>query len=741
MPQGIEIKTLDDLPGFGQQADMAGMKISPLTAPLGEPIPLDPTELTPTWDVNELTQGGIGALQNVMAAQRESADAATFAVAANKMVQQQVFDTTTQQQEKVLGAVQKLQRIERNPLASLFALFDPRTWSKQHQLLEIEEANLRTQSTTLRGQAIMNINNQLPAIRQAEVELAQQAFQNTKDVFGLIKSGVELDSAQWDRRLKATTLRMTLTDEQRKLRDDALKGMTVEQAKATLKQAQAGKGDWVGMQGLLEDKIDRDEKADLDIKVIKQNLAAGEFDLAQKRMNNLVSGIEYSEGLALINQALSSGSPTITYRGVKIPLGIAINGVEQSRVASEALTKASQANTLYAMNEKLQKLVTQNSALALTNPQAANNLKAIAQFRDPSKGGQLNPQSLIDAFGNTPNATQQFNRFLDYIGDQTKTALELGKSTYTTPGAKAAYDSFIQNGQPDVGSAHFVVEDALAQPGISVKGKFAPVWDILRKDYASRVQQLNPANMPAFNLTSNQGIGQFLMWQRQNQNKDLADIRAEVVQGGQFNDQLHDEVDNIFQMDAVKNALTVLSQAAGPGATVYANLARDPRRMVDSQGKIDPKKIATYLAQQNVLNGNRADYLATFNDALRTYATQADSVTADPSMTVEDQHLLTSLYGPNPFGTIMSGFISFMVDEAQIQRDNMDEAIRQDVTGETQRRALANISSDIDPASRGVILQSVPSATGIGTAEEMKAIHGTDPRYGSTIPQGGNRRR
>lgn len=720
-PAPVEIRSLDDLsPLFAGQSAKPGMQISPVTPPMGSPVPVDPTALTPAWNVND----AVSALNDVRQSQKAAAEAASTALTANKTIQQWVYGENVREQDNVLQAYDKLQRIERNPLADLFALFDPKTWSRQHQLLDIEKAQLRSQQTTMRGQSLININNQLPQLKQAEVEAAQAGFQATKDMFSIVQNVTELSQKEFDLRLKATDLRLKLSQEDRLIRDDALKAMTVAQAKSELRRAQAGQGDWADLTGLLEEKIATDEKRQLDIASIQQNLRASRFDLAQKQMQNLISGIEFTEGQQLVEQALSTGQQVVNYQGVPIPLGIMINGVEQARKNSEALTAASLANSSFVVNEKLQKLVVQNSALALTNPQAANNLQAIARFK--TQLDQVPPEL-------RPQAMQRFNAFLDTMQGQTDAHLKTAQSNFTTPQAKAAYEEFIRNGAPNPSSAHAVVEEALAQPGISDRSKLGPVWDILRKDYADRVQQLNPNNMPKFNTNSPSGVAQMMAWLTRNPNKKLEDIRAEIVQGGQHNEAVNTQVSNIFEMDAAKNVLDVLSTAPGPGASVYLNMVRDQRRFLEPDGSLNLEAVSTYLAQQTVLNGSRTDYLQTFIDGLRTHATQADSITADPSMTAEDLHLLTTMYGPNPTGSIMSSFISTMSANARSVRENMQRWIQEDVTGETQRRALLQYDPEViaDQNMRQKILSEVPSATGIGTADEMKAIHATDPRFGS----------
>lgn len=723
MPQGIEIKTLDDLPGFSQQQAVPGMQIAPLGTPTGDVIPVDAGQLTPAWDPNE----AIGALKDIRAAQTEAIRASSDALAANTLVQQRVYDENVQQQNIVMESYDRLQKIADNPIASLFALFDPKTWSKQHQLLEIEKAQLRANQSTMRGQAQININNQLPALKQTEVELAQAGFKAQQDLFSIVKDVATIDKDRWQLRLNAMDLRLKMRTDERQTRDDALKAMTVQQAKVALRQAQSGKGDWVGMEGLLEDKIDRDERADLDIQAIKQNLANQQFDLAEKRMDSLIAGIPFAEGQALVEQAMASGQGIAMYKGIPIPLGKLVTGVEQVRKDTQALEQASLANSLFGMNEKLQKLVTTNSAMALTNPKAAQNLQAINQFRQG-----VNLQD--------PFSVQRFSVFLDHMQTQTTDIVKQATGSYKSPEAKAAFEEFATTGAFSPQGAPAVAAEALGQPGIGVKGKLAPVWELYRQEYAKQIQNLNPANMPSVNLNSNTGSSQLLAWAFRNPNKKVEDLRTEIMQGGALNDQADVLVKSIFRKDALKSVLDGLSTAPGPGSAVYLNLIRDPRRMLDADGNVDPAKLATYLAQQTVLNGGKTDYLQTFVDGLRTHTTQADSITSDPSMTTEDLSLLSTLYGSNAGSTVLNEFVSVMAQNARILNDNMQEAIRQDITGETQRRALSNISQELDPASVGSILQNVPSATGIGTADEIQAIYGTDPRFGSMIPQTGGRR-
>lgn len=717
MPQGIEIKTLDDLPGFASQDVKPGMQIAPLTPP-SMPLPdMDVSGITPAFDPSQI----VSSLNAITAAQQEHIAASADALRKNTIVSQQVYDETVKAQDDVMGAYERLQRIERNPVADLFALFDPKTWSAKHQMLDIEKAQLRSNSVTMRGQAQININNQLPALKQTEVQIAQTGFENQQKFFGIVKDVAGLNRDEIQTRINLADLRLKMSNEERVVWDLKAKQLSLQQAKAQLKAAQSGKGEWAGKEGILEDIIQRHEKADLDAAAIRQNMANQRFDLAEKQMDSLISTIDFASGEALIQQALNSGANAITYRGIQIPLGRAIMGMEKVRKDTEAFEAAALARTAYGMNETLQTLIAQNSALALSgNGRSAQNLQTIRQFVDAT------PKD-------NPQAMQRLNAFLNDMKVRTAEDIKRAASVYKDPQAKAGFAEFAETGAFSPAGALPVVTEALGRNDIIGRSKFQGAWGAIQAETARRISQLNIDGMPTDN-GSNQSAQQIMAWVLRNPNKKVDDIKNEIVQSGFAADAIRQDVTNVYRGDAMKNVLDGLS-VGGQYATTFLNLIRQPQIYKGDDGRIDSQSLAAYLAQQSHLTGNKVDYLSVFIDGLNTYSTNAASMTADPSMTVEDQALLANSFGGDPRRNVTQEFISDMRTQAMVMREAMMKATQQDISGETQRRARA-LYPDLDPASLGVILQAVPSATGIGTAEETKAIFGTDPRFGNPPTSG-----
>lgn len=724
MPQGIEIRSLDDVPGMASQRTNPGMQIQPLTPSPQAPMEMDISSITPAYDPSAAVQS----LNQIVKSQQEQIAASADALRKNTIVSQQVYDENVKAQDETLSAYDRLQRISRNPLADLFAVFDPRTWSKKHQLLDIEKSQLKAQSVTMRGQAQININNQLPALKATEVSLAQAGFENQKALFGVVKDVSELNQKEVQLRINAAHLRIAMSTEERQQVETAAKSLSTDQARALLKAAKSGKpaGIWNGREGILEDIIDRAEKRDLDAANIRLSMKNQQFDLAEKQLNSFVNKIDFTTGSQLVEQALASNSSTVNYGGVQIPLATMILGMEKVRKDTEAFEQAALANSAYGMNETLQTVVKQNSALALSNPKAAQNLQVIQQFA--SSTNMQDPQ--------------QLRRLGVFLNDMKAKTAELGKqaaATYKTPEAKAGMQEFIDTGAFTPQGGQAVATEVIGNAGVMARSRFPAAWNATNMEIARRVNQLNIDGAPSFD-GSNNSAQQMMTYFLINRNKKVEDIKAEVIASGFGNDVIANEVTKTYRGDAMKNVLDSLS-TTGPNAQTFLNLVRSPQTYVSEDGRVDAKTLATYLAQQTVLTGNKVDYTSAFLDALKTYGTNSDSITADPGMTAEDQALLSKSFGGDPRRNIISEFISEMATQSTIMNRAMQDAIKQDVTGETQRSAIRNINPELQSSPELVrqYVSGTPSATGIGTAEEIKAIYGTDPRFGGAIQPKGNK--
>lgn len=719
----IAIKSLDDLPGFASQQDKPGMQIAPLTPPTSAPQPVDLTSITPAYDPAPLLEG----ITTIANAQREEIKASSDAIQKNTIISQTDYAEQVKQQESVLQSYDNLQRIGRNPLAPLFALFDPTTWNPGQQKIEIEKAQLRSQQSTLRSQSLININNQVPALKKTEAELAGLGFENQLKYFGAVKDVTQLTNAQMETRLKAVDLTLKMSQEERTLVEQAAKNLTGDQAKAELKKAKAGQGQWVGRAGILEDIIQRSDKQDLDASQIRQNMASQRFDLAEKQMSSLVRGTDFASGQALIEDALATHKSTINIKGVPVPLGIVITGMEQVRKDTEALTAASLGNSLYGMNEKMQTLTTQNSALALSNPKAAQRLQDIARFAQATDKRD-------------PYQVQRFNSFLDIAQKDTTEAIKRAASIYQSPEAKAAYEEFANNGQFTSQSGGAVVQEALGIPAVTTKSKFPDTWNALQMETARRVRQLSLTGAPKASPDSRTGAAEWMAFMARNPNKKISDIKAEIVQSGFANDVLEKETRKIYTGDAMKNVLDTLS-TTGPQATTFLNLARQPSLYHDDKGNILTQKVAEYLAQQSALTGGKSDYLSAFLAGMDAYATSANSMTADPGMITEDYALLGHSYGGDNRNNALFQFKSEMTIQAELMRRAIDKGIQSDVSGLTQSRASISgaFTETNTPEQIQQFLSQVPSATGVGTAEDFKKIYGTDPRFGTSVQPTGRR--
>ena len=697
------------------------IQVMPLAPPGQQPTfglrPLEIKPLAPLYD----PKVAVDALRNVTEAQKETIATSTEALTKNTQIQQDLLNLQMTKQDDSMEAFDNLTRIQRwGDISDILSLFNSK-WSESVQANRIKKNDMTVQQQSLRAQAQTNLNNALPALAQAKERLAEIGFENTLKVFEVQSTVKGLEQKDLEIMNKSVEIQLNLSKEQRDRVTLAANALDLKSAQRALTQAAQGKGDWVGLEGILEEKINKEKKAELESENLRTAIQEKRLDLQQKAEQRLASAIPVAEAQALWAQAVSTGNPTINWRGNNIPSATVADALEKNQKTNEALT-------LSIMNQRAEVVGTLFSEVS--------NMAVALSSLDPRAGNEANlilrAYQQIDPTNPDPVALTNLRVILESSKKKLGEYAKAAAATFPNPDSKAAIEQFGLTGKPTPQGAQAVVRDSMGRWDLTSGTKYSNSWRVVNKALADRISQQNISGAPLFDPNSEASTQMMLAWFSRTPYKNADRLKEEIMADPIVRAEAAAEMTGTIAADAANKALTVLSEAEN-GDPVWQTLVNNSQ-LVTTGGAFDRRKLIDFLEKKTIAGGpNGVDYNKIFYDALRAQVMEvAAGASRDPKSTIMDRHLETLVFGDNPAQAALGDFIANYEDDRARSRELALKAIQSDVSGQTQTKetieqiggyGLAKVGITPEAAQRGI--KTAPSATGVPlTADEVRTLYG-----------------
>jgi len=670
------------------------------------------TSLLPEQDATDVAAP---LLENLLDRQARELEAAREAERQSAGILSVLQNTQEQVYGKVTEAYDNQQRINRLPggadgtVARLLGLFDS-DWSVDAQQTTIQAENARLTEAASRAETMMQINQQSRNVAAVDTELARtqfqgalqmqeledREFQRRADVARLGMEQTRIQHAERGLDYEAQRVRIALSQEERARVDQEVLNLGDTGARTALAEAQAGRGQWVGREGLLEAYIRNSEMAELQL---QQYTSAVEDNNRERAVAALTGFVDRIPPLALgqaIQAAEQQGSPVVMIGEVEVPYNIAVrsfNAMRTDEADMQTALVAEEAAALDVGNRRTRV----NSTLAAIAP-----LSSEAADIYETQSEQLARTDL-----NTYEGVRRMNNILTASETAVKPLVDRIVSQQPTEQSQNAMRAYLESGgRATPTGAQVIVRDAIGNWGVAQSSGMPGAWDALSR----RVVEANGGVVGAMDdamiqlnslfggantseTTRARAIGRVL---------DDPETRAEVGKiasdtiGGNAILSTLERLANPQQPTAgARRVADPVWQDALAHKEEYMNIVENADGSINMvESELDEARLATYLERQSVIRGRVVDYNSAFTNALRTTATQGGA--ADPSLTPFDQNLLTHIYGADPHRAILNSFVNRFQQQAIQTRERIQRAIEQE-TADTAAAATGIQVGDTGP--------------------------------------------
>lgn len=693
-------------------------------------------------------------VQQIVTSKQSEISATIDALKANSAVDQSAQASISEFQQKTLGNYENIQKANQLPggagggLAKIIGLFDS-DYNLKYQTTEVQMNEMRAKSIADTASAIKTQNNALPALLGKVSEAAKVVFDAQKDVNTLAIQAGTLEDKQNQTRLSAARLRVELSQEARAAGEFKIRSMSTAQLAAVLPQAQAGKGQYAHMAGLIEQHLTSELSAQAALGSAQNALKKGNREEYNSSLTDMISHIPLDAVKNQLVQAQKTGSPVVDFPTgeidpatkkpgiIQVPIDIVQAGILKSAELDKKADEMLAADYTQKQNviPNMTNLMNTSNAFASMDPRAtqiATQLGSVAQNMDPKN----------------PASVRQTAMLLENLKGNMKVVVDENAAKFGTKEAQAAVKAYGANGKFDAVGGTAVVADSIGIPALSYATLYKPAWQTLNNQLAEHIQRNNLTSSSTTTLDPNSASGaqqilaQFL--QKPSGKQSMGEITAQILADPANQKIVASKIKGTIQSRSTRQILYGMSQ--GKGANPFWNeVLQHPQKFQDADGKMSPAKLFETFEQQSLLSNGKIDYAEAFLSAMKNFAVNADNAaSSDPAYTLQDHALEASIFGGSPNQAVLGDLHYNLRVMAEKQHANMQSRIREDITGETQRKAAANnhfgpqfdaffgpagiitdFMAEKFKAKTGTDVNQVPSATGTGlTVAQIKAMYG-----------------
>lgn len=696
------------------------------------------------------------AIADMANAKKSELDASMQAIEANNAVDQAAAAQISGFQSDSLKALLNIQKAAGLPggaqgeIADLVGLFNS-DYNYEYQKTEALIAQQRGQDVATRAAALKEQNNQLPTLLGKVSEAQKVMFEAQRDVNRLAIEKGTLTNQQLQTKIAAAHLALDQASGAREATKFKIDSMSMPQIEAALAQANAGKGPFKGLGGLLEERLMHEKSAVISLQTAQLALQNGDREEYKARMIDTVSHLPTDPVQKLVDAAQAKGLATVT-----LPVGIDKDG---KSTMGEVPIDLVQQGMLQA--QKIQDLVNQHVAADQTEKlgiiPTVTNLSNVAQAFagvDP-RATQLmvNMGATMKAMDpKNPNSVTVTGKVLQDLQKQMDVVVKENADKYGTPQARAAIVNFGKTGTFDSVGGSAVIADTTANPALNRNSVFKNTWNAFNQEIANvMLKEHVVATAPT--LTGNTTadtmaiIAQGL---QKPQGREKLNIIAEnILQDPTKTRKLARSIQGSIQIKTINDVLSRMASQkdADPiWKDMFVNSEKYSSPVTDDKGNVigsslDAGKIFETLEAMSIRSGGKLNYGKFFTDAVGSFAVNADN---DSAYQIQDHAWMATLFGANPSSQI-AGDLHWQLRQLQATKHkDMADMINQDISGKTQtdfvRQAAISSGMSMDGPQggfgsflngnpqeifkkTGVDVSAIPSSTGTGlTVDQIKKL-------------------
>lgn len=701
------------------------------TAPPATPIVAPQPPATPQLNVIpelRMPQNPQDALNQVATFAVAGLSASADAAVKNKAVLDGVQKAQDTNYAALLEANKNLHKINAMPkgISHILGMFDD-SWNASNQALNVEAANITQQHVVSQAQTMIQNNNTLGDLIEKQAGVAEKLQSGELAVDANSMEHTKLQQAAIGLKMESIRTSIAMSAEARAKAEFAVSGMGLDDTNSMIARIKANPKDPNRpMLGMLEEHATKVPLAIAALQSAQTAAAKGNREEEQAGYQTFTDNLGVPQLQGPIEAAMNSGSSTVTFGSgkntIQIPLGIAIRSYQgQQKLETDARSRLAQEsaenNDIFGRTNRQAAAAT---ALSSIDPRAKNvltmlNQGATALQKNHSYENVLNFKAIQD--NNEPLLKDIASNFA---------------KTFESKPAQAAIEQFGVTGKFDQNGAGAVLGDAIGNPALANTTKYGAAFNIMNQAVA---KQLAAAQVQGGSGLTGQ-VGTMdqadlaAMLAQGKSNPKLAQIKENVLSDPTTMNSVKDTIKSSMQKDALESAITNLSRSKN-ASPVWQNLIDRTDQIMKPDGKgnytYDLGKLAEQLERATVMTHGKVNYSGAFLSALRQHGSQIDALSgSDPRTTWADQAIIARVFGDKPNAAVAGDLANTFGAAASRAHAEMQKRVELDVSGKTQAQAVDTAARESqygglkglpDPAK-------VPSATGIGYAQNIKSLYG-----------------
>lgn len=693
-----------------------------------------------------------GAIQQFVAAKTAELDASQKALVANTQVDQNASKQISTYTQRSLDAFTNIQKAQQLPggvsgkLTKIFGLFDS-DYNVDFQKTEVEKSQLNAKLVSDTATAIKEQNNALPAILGKVADAANTVFQAQRDTNQLAINAETLKDKEFNTKLAAARLGIDMSQERRAQADFLIKSTPMAQLAAALPAANAGKGKFAGLGGLIEEHLTSEEIAQTSLQSAQLALKKGDREDYNNSMADFVSKVPVDLTQQMLQKAQASGAPVVSFpTGQKGPDGKDVTTDIPINIVQQGITQNLKTQT--DVNTALAAQLSEEHDLVPTITNLSNTANAFAGV-DP-QATQIMTQ-LASVLHNTdmknPQAVNQTGLLVKGLQTKMDAVVKLQADKYVTSDAKAAIISYGKSAKFDSVGGTAVAAASVGIPSVNTHSLYKDAWTLYSTEVAKQIKaEHNTGFAPAMaagdtNAEVMQTLATSMMQQNQGREK-ISNIAQNVIADPVKAKAIGAKITSAAQSKILNDVMLGLGTGK-TGNPVFKDLYDHSEQIVDKNNQLDFGLVMDKLEAATVRSGGKINYASAFLKGVQNYGANAENnSSSDPSYTMQDHALEAAIFGANPYRAISADIYRRTSAAAVKAHQEMQARIQSDLSGKTQNDAILHADPFFEPypadklpdgtikpevilKRTGVNLQAVPSATGTGmTVMQIKQLYG-----------------